>query len=161
MSEGAPKDVTKTGEEPTKIIEINGQKLEMGPDLGEMQWTEISGNLDRLNLGLKSNEKRFRLPTAEEFRELGKPILVIQKEEQLTSYGKEDKIKEYIESVGLSVDKFYWSSTEGTDKELVYVEHFNDRYDGSWSFNAKYVADRIFKGTDSSRKNTVQCVREV
>jgi hypothetical protein len=57
MSEGAPKDVTKTGEEPTKIIEIGGKKFEVGPNLGEFEWKGALEELEKLNNTLMAEEK--------------------------------------------------------------------------------------------------------
>ncbi|MEI7513257.1 MAG: hypothetical protein WCJ74_01390 [bacterium] len=72
MDEGAPKSVAKTGEEPTKTIEINGKKFEVGPNLGKMEWAEIDGKLADLNKTLESGEKEWRILTKEEYEELEK-----------------------------------------------------------------------------------------
>lgn len=146
MSEGAPKDVTKTGEEPTKIIEIGGKKFEVGPNLGKFRWYIISEELDKLNKTLKSNEKSWRIFTKEEYEELDKQSRAIENQEELSDTERQAKFDEYITGLGFASDRVYWSSTDSVvSKDCAY--HWDAR--------------GVYRGNDKLQELYVQAVREV
>jgi hypothetical protein len=115
MSEGAPKSVVKTGEEPTKTIEINGIILEVGPNLGELSWDDMNESVEKLNKTLNEGEKPWRILTKEEYDELMKPIAAM---ENMSDEQFREVVKKYLSSIGFDDDNIaYWSSTEYTDED--------------------------------------------
>jgi hypothetical protein len=105
-------------------IQINGEKLELGPTLGEMTWDEIPAKLEEINKTLKPGEKPWRLPTKEEYNEIEAPIVKIAQDEFLREDKKIDKIKEKIGSLGFTGNVGYWSGSN------------SDSFDGgAWVFD--------------------------
>jgi hypothetical protein len=156
MSEGAPKDVSRTGEEPTKIIEIGGKKFEVGPNLGQMNWDDMNEKVAELNKTLVDGEKPWRVFTKEEYEELGKPIRVIWREEDLSYQEKESKSIELLEGIGFAPSKYFWSSTENEEGNKG-AAYFCSTY---CSYLHYRLGDHVKNG---GKLNifSVQCVREV
>jgi hypothetical protein len=115
MDEGAPKSVAKTGEEPTKIIEISGVKLEVGPDLGELSWDGMNQNIAELNRVLTDGKKPWRVLTKEEYEELGKHAKVIRNDEELSEEQNSENFNKFVINLGFTPDRYYRSSTEDED----------------------------------------------
>jgi hypothetical protein len=84
-------------------IEINGEKLELGPTLGPMAWNEIPEKIDELNKSLKKDEKPWRVLTKEEFERMWEKVGKMRNEGSL--------LKENIESLGFKYNELYWSSS--------------------------------------------------
>ena len=144
MSEGAPKDVSKTGEEPTKIIEIGGKKFELGPFFGKKSWDDMNEMITDVNSTLTEGEKPWRIFNKKEYDEIFRPIRVI-KNEGLPFDEMNKKITEYIKGLGFQPKTNYWSST---------VDNFDFVYE--WS------TDMLGVGTVTKNdKLLVQCIREV
>jgi hypothetical protein len=116
----------KTKENGIYSIEINGTKMELGPEIGIMAFDEIPEKLEVFNKTLKPGEKTWRLPTKEEFEEIGKPIREIWKDESLTRDQKEKKAKEKVESLGFTFNGCYWSSSQ----DVNFVDEFCDWFSG-------------------------------
>jgi len=145
MSEEAPKSVAQTGEEPTRIIEIGGKKIEIGPSLSSVHWNEINTELEKLNKTLESGEKEWRIFSKEEYQELGKQIIAIRNEH---GFDKDAKITEYLKGLGIERGWEYWSSTDW--EGLSSCAYFWDSKDGEM-----YHYDK------DQYKASILCVREV
>jgi polyhydroxyalkanoate synthesis regulator phasin len=98
-------------EKGTITIEINGQTMELGPELGEMSWDEIPARLEELNKTLKPGEKLWGIPTKEEFEEIEKQVNEIKKDESLSAEQKVAQIKDKLKALGFEYNTHYWSST--------------------------------------------------
>lgn len=131
-------------EKAENTIEINGQKVELGPDLGLSAWTDIERKLDELNASLKEDEKPWRIPTKSEFEEIGRPIQEIWSS-NLSKEEKEKQAKEYIETLGFAWGGFYWSRTE-----------FADNSGSAWGWSTSYGSVGDF---DKRYEGLVRCVR--
>jgi hypothetical protein len=145
MSEGAPKSVAKTGEEPTKIIEIGGKKFEVGPFFWEMEWNGMNEKVTELNKTLKTGEKEWRILTIKEYVEIGKPIKEISYYKSTDSQAAA-KIKEYLDGLGFKNHVSYWSSSEDP------IDRNN-----AWVWETSSKVEFLKK----SSKYCMQCVREV
>ena len=143
MSEGVPKDVAKTGEEPTKVIEIGGKKFEMGPNLGELTWNDMNEKVTELNQTLKEGEKPWRILTANECGEVVKLIKFIWSMEGIPDSDKRISISKTLQSLGFDRSAEYWTGTEDNGK--------------AWSWKTGSELEINFKDSEI----TVQCVREV
>jgi len=55
-------ELKPTQDVPAAEAKAEGQKLEWGPELGQMSWNEAQIKIDELNLNLIKGEKRWRLP---------------------------------------------------------------------------------------------------
>ena len=55
-----------TQDVPAAEAKAEGQKLEWGPDLGQMSWNDTQAKINELNKGLVEGEKKWRLPTKDE-----------------------------------------------------------------------------------------------
>jgi hypothetical protein len=73
-----------------------------------MSWDEIPARLEELNKTLKPGEKPWRVPTKEEFEEIGKKIGEIWDNNSLTNEQKEIKVKEKLQYFDLDDKKKYW-----------------------------------------------------
>lgn len=147
MSEGSPKSVTQTGEEPTKIIEIDGKKFEVGPNLGEMSWDDMNEKVVELNKTLKEGEKPWIVFDRLDYRELGDPIKEIWNKKDLSDTEKTSKIAEYVRGLGFETYTSYWSSTPC---------EFREKNAYKWSTNGGTVVS-LARDTESF----VQCVRRI
>jgi hypothetical protein len=148
MLEENPKNIVEINEKPIKTIEIGGVKLELGPDLDKILWNEKAARLEELNDKLKEGEKFWRLPTPEEFKEMGRNIRLLLGENNLSDEEIHEKIKEYVEDMGFSDGDFFWS-----DQESVL-------YPNDYALGFHTSSGLVFDGY----KNTpysARCVREV
>jgi hypothetical protein len=127
-----------------KTIEINGQTLELGPTLGEMTWDEIPSKLEEINKTLKPGEKPWRVPTKEEFEEIGKQVNEINNGYSYPDEQKQAKVKAKMKSLGFEHGESYWSGTEYTA---------GDAWLSSW-----YNHVISFYGS-KERQISVRCVR--
>ena len=86
--------------------------LELGPDLGEMNWEDANTRLEELNKTLSPDEKKWRLPTKEEFAGLEIELRKIWDDQNLPYEQKELLVGEYLNKIGIKEHRGnYWSST--------------------------------------------------
>jgi hypothetical protein len=57
-----------TNEVPAAEVKAEGQKLEWGPELGEMSWNDLQTKISELNVGIVDKRKQWRLPNYTDFR---------------------------------------------------------------------------------------------
>jgi len=122
--EKQPKPTTDV---PVAEAKAEGQKLEWGPDLGEMSWNDTQERIKQLNTNLAEGEKLWRLPTHEELLKACEGPHDMR--DFRSSFGTE---KSFLAVTGFSVRKSYfgkgseasyWSSTPGkNDSEVVNVD---------------------------------------
>jgi len=108
-----------------KVVEVelpNGEKIELGPDLGYSTWNDIEKVLNKLNGKLKTDDKPWRAPTKAVCDLLIKKML-IEKEDYLGSneyssipddfkaQAKFSFSESYFESLGFKKWERYWTST--------------------------------------------------
>jgi hypothetical protein len=157
MDEGAPKSVAKTGEEPTKIIEIGGKKFEVGPFFGLKNWDDMSEMIADVNNTLKEGEKPFRVLTNEEYNEIVKTCRVICGEKGLSNIEKKTKFDEFVTSLGFGPSNYYWSSTVNKCTFNDYDDVYDWHSDFEWIINC----NGGLGGVTKDDKLLVQCFREV
>jgi hypothetical protein len=132
--------------EPTKIIEIDGKKFELGPNLGELTWDDMNEKIAELNKTLANGEKPWRVFTREEYYELERRINSILNNKGLSAEERSTKSNEFIISLGFESGKRYWSSTKYIDKNSACY----------WGTD-----DGSISGVDKGFKLSVKVVREV
>ncbi len=134
-----------------RIIEIGGEKFELGPYLGELTWDEIQFKLDELNKNLSSGEKMWEVPNKEILDSIGKLILGGREISSLNEVEKKTSI-EYAKSLGffcpLGMDNFYWSSSDS---------------DGGIDTHTTGLHTHDFSIGNSRKdiKHSVRCIRKV
>lgn len=129
-------------EEKIEAIEFN---FEIGPELGEMSWDEAITKINDLNATLQTRDKKWRLPTKDEFNRLGKPIVEIMSVEHfsLIEQGNQtDRIGKYLNKSVFSNYAYYWSNDGG------------EKFAWRWS---PYTGECV--ETNKKAECHVQCVR--
>ena len=120
------------------ILEVNGVKLEIGPDLGDFLWNEISTKLAEMNNQCKEGEESWRTMTADEFKEIGKEINKLWKEPGRNN--REAVISEMVKRLGFKPDHSYWAGScydDGQDKTNVWSSRTGEINYASKKTNAK------------------------
>ena len=107
------KEVRNSGQDNLESMDILGKKIILGPDLGLSQRDDVQNKINEFS---SNTENKWRLPTNEEFEEVGKPIREIWKREDLSNEEKEIKAKEVVEGLGFKWNNYYWTGFEYTDK---------------------------------------------
>ena len=121
-------------------IEINGVQFEIGPDLDNCLWSDISIKLADMNNQLEEGEELWRTISADEFRGIGKDINKIWKESGRSN--RETFISEMVKKLGFKPDSSYWAGS-----------CYNDGEDNTnvWSSRTGYVEYASKKTNSKSR----------
>jgi hypothetical protein len=116
MSEGAPKSVVQKEEWPTNTVEIDGNKFELGPYLGELNWDDMNKKVAHLNSRLRDGEKPWRILTKDEFGKLGEPIKAIWNLDRkgISNEERAAEMNKYLNDIGFKAGK-YWTGEEISD----------------------------------------------
>ena len=92
-------------------VELEGGVLEMGPHLGVLKWYEIEDELNRINVDIEEENRKWRVPTKEECEMIAQKINDVYKETENADEALM-KANELIASLGfLANDGAYWTAT--------------------------------------------------
>jgi hypothetical protein len=93
-------------------VEINGQKIELGPVIGRLGEKFVSrlveNHIDNINRRLKPGESPWRLLTRKELEEINRTIREILDTENMSEEERIEKAKKYLNELGLVFGDSYW-----------------------------------------------------
>jgi len=96
----------------SNTVEINGQKIEIGPAVGRLgekfQSRYVELQIENWNKRLSSGESPWRLFTNNELEEISKSIKKILDDQSISEEERNKKAQEYLEEFGLMLHESYW-----------------------------------------------------